>query len=294
MNPFLASRLMSWPCGVAVTAAADQSARPRPRPQPGPAAPAAAQPRAPWPATVLARPPSGDVTLGGQARRRDTATPRSSGIPRDPQTASLLPSLHLGRTHRPSLRRSAATPSQSDDQRYGATGLYFKPGPFELDASYIRIPHHFGNDGRSLLERTAAPGPTSVENTTCSSGTRTPSPAVPRPASRHLRLPQRPGDPGPRARDSVRPRSWSAGAAASSSSSPAASRVDVRSQLLPRGPDRHAPQPEPSSGSATSSSCRSRWTTDPGRGGLREPGPPLGLRAWRPPLQLVQQRHPAC
>ncbi len=158
MTPFLASWLM-----LTLAATAEPPAPPQnpPAVEPAPALPGAPGP----PAT---EPPSSEATTPFAVRRIDlgllgpeTDTNSSRfheyrALPSGP----VVPFIRLagGTTHRYDV---SAENALQEDARYR---VFVDPGPFRLDASFVKIPHHFGNEARSLLERTG-PGTFAVEDT---------------------------------------------------------------------------------------------------------------------------------
>jgi len=137
--------------GLGVTAAWAED-KPSPAPTAAPAAKGATEPAAAEiPGTVapdvMGTYHSGIVTLGGQATDLDHNSSKFTeyrGVP----DGVVAPGFHLfGRTSELKYDFRGYT-VQSDDQRY-TLRADFKSA--RINADYLRLPHYFGNDGRSLL-----------------------------------------------------------------------------------------------------------------------------------------------
>jgi MtrB/PioB family decaheme-associated outer membrane protein len=136
--------------GFGVTAAAAET-KPSPAPTAAPGAKAPAPAVTEIPGTVAPDVTgtyhTGDITLGGQAidvTGNSSKFTEYRGVPE----GAVLPGFHLfGRTSDLEYDFRGYT-VQSDDQSY-ALRSDFKSA--RLDADYTRLPHYFGNDGRSLL-----------------------------------------------------------------------------------------------------------------------------------------------
>ena len=136
-------------------ATADAEKKPSPAPTAAPGAKAPAEPAATEiPGTVspdvMGTYHSGEVTLGGQATDVNNNSSKFTeyrGVPE----GIVAPGYHLfGQTAELKYDFRGYT-IQSDDQRY-TLRTDFKGA--RLNADYTRIPHYFGNDGRSLLTDT--------------------------------------------------------------------------------------------------------------------------------------------
>jgi MtrB/PioB family decaheme-associated outer membrane protein len=134
-----------------------------PAQEPAPAPPAAPGPPAAEPPTLAAGVPTEfpvrRLDLGLLGPETDTNSSRFReyrAIPSGP----VIPFFRLagGTTH---LYDVSAENALQEDARYR---VYVEPGPFGLDVSFVKIPHRFGNEARSLLERTG-PGTYSIEDT---------------------------------------------------------------------------------------------------------------------------------
>jgi MtrB/PioB family decaheme-associated outer membrane protein len=157
MTPFLASWLM-----LTLAAAPDPQAPPQspPAEEPAPAPPGAPGPPA-------AEPPASEmasefavrrIELGVLGPETDTNSSRFReyrAIPSGP----VIPFVRLagGTTHRYDV---SAENALQKDARYR---VHVEPGPFWIEATFVKIPHRFGNEARSLLERTG-PGTFEVED----------------------------------------------------------------------------------------------------------------------------------
>jgi MtrB/PioB family decaheme-associated outer membrane protein len=160
MGSFLASWLTLTLAWGAPDPQAPPTSPPAQEPAPAPiAAPAVPEVAAPAAAAAPTEHAVRRVDLGVQGPEADTNSSRFReyrAIPSGP----VLPYLRLagGTSH---LYDLSAQNALQEDARYR---VYVEPGPFALDASYVRIPHRFGNEARSLLERTG-PGTYLIEDT---------------------------------------------------------------------------------------------------------------------------------
>ena len=163
MALYLASWLMLTLAGG--VAAPDAQAPPTspPAPEAPPAPPAAPGPPAEEPSAAADMVPTENmirrIDLGLSGPESDTNSSRFREY-RELPSGPVVPYLRLagGTNHRYDI---AAANLLQEDARYR---VYVEPGPLELDATYVRIPHRFGNEARSLLERTG-PGTFNVEDT---------------------------------------------------------------------------------------------------------------------------------
>ncbi|HET8645137.1 MAG TPA: MtrB/PioB family outer membrane beta-barrel protein, partial [Vicinamibacteria bacterium] len=149
MTPFIASWLMLTLAGAAPAPQAPPqnppAEEPAPAPPGAPGPPATEPPAADMPTEAAVR----RIDLGLLGPETDTNSSRFReyrAIPSGP----VIPFFRLagGTTHRYDV---SAENALQDDARYR---VQVEPGPFWLEASFVKIPHRFGNEARSLLERT--------------------------------------------------------------------------------------------------------------------------------------------
>ena len=128
---------------------------PAPAPQAAPGTPAVAAPAAEAPGENAVR----RIDIGLLGPETDTNSSRFReyrAIPSGP----VVPYFRLagGTEHRYDV---SAENALQEDARYR---VIVEPGPFRIDSSFVKIPHRFGNEAHSLLERTG-PGTFAVEDT---------------------------------------------------------------------------------------------------------------------------------